>query len=291
MDFENLLNFDDSIFPTDTNWQELWIEERRKNEYLLKEKNEWMNISKQYIEIFEEEKYKTITKKETEVVKIMEMSKEIKEIKPVERFIELKEEDFIYMISREYPFISLENMKVILTKRLEVLEILKKASDEHSIGTLGAFQRIVNIFKDEENEIMIDYKKEKLKTIFKNNEKIKEEYWEFIDMEIRRFIENLIYQGKRKGLATDSIKILKNWFLENIKNPYLNENDKQMLIKNSGLTKNQVVNWFINKRVRVWRPSILKLFPNSNIEQNKEFEFLKNVDVTELKYIVEKYLE
>uniref|UniRef100_A0A452Z8N7 Homeobox domain-containing protein n=1 Tax=Aegilops tauschii subsp. strangulata TaxID=200361 RepID=A0A452Z8N7_AEGTS len=37
---------------------------------------------------------------------------------------------------------------------------------------------------------------------------------------------------------------------------YPTDSDKQMLAKQTGLTRNQVSNWFINARVRLWKPMV-----------------------------------
>jgi len=53
------------------------------------------------------------------------------------------------------------------------------------------------------------------------------------------------FKSKLPKKATD---ILKNWFLNNIQNPYPSHEAKEMLSKMTGLTRKQIQNWFTNSR-------------------------------------------
>ncbi|KAI5656104.1 hypothetical protein M9H77_24897 [Catharanthus roseus] len=56
---------------------------------------------------------------------------------------------------------------------------------------------------------------------------------------------------------------------------YPNDSEKLMLASQTGLTKNQVSNWFINARVRLWKPMIEEMykeeFADSSLESNPSF--------------------
>lgn len=57
--------------------------------------------------------------------------------------------------------------------------------------------------------------------------------------------------GKRANTrSVRKTRALKNWFSTHIDYPYPSEEDKIALSKESGLSKNQVVNWFLNARRR-----------------------------------------
>uniref|UniRef100_A0A0A9HLD9 Homeobox domain-containing protein n=1 Tax=Arundo donax TaxID=35708 RepID=A0A0A9HLD9_ARUDO len=47
---------------------------------------------------------------------------------------------------------------------------------------------------------------------------------------------------------------------ENFLKPYPSDHDKDVLAARSGLTRNQVSNWFINARVRLWKPLIEEMY-------------------------------
>lgn len=64
------------------------------------------------------------------------------------------------------------------------------------------------------------------------------------------------FKSKLPKKATD---ILKNWFLNNIQNPYPSHEAKEMLSKMTGLTRKQIQNWFTNSR-KVLSIFLIKLF-------------------------------
>ncbi|XP_031269128.1 BEL1-like homeodomain protein 11 [Pistacia vera] len=63
-----------------------------------------------------------------------------------------------------------------------------------------------------------------------------------------------------RGLPETSVSILRSWLFEHFLHPYPNESEKLMLASQTGLTKNQVSNWFINARVRLWKPMIEEMY-------------------------------
>lgn len=60
----------------------------------------------------------------------------------------------------------------------------------------------------------------------------------------------------QRGLPENSVSILRAWLFEHFLHPYPNDSDKLMLARQTGLTRSQVSNWFINARVRLWKPMI-----------------------------------
>ncbi|GAB4852081.1 hypothetical protein Ancab_016271 [Ancistrocladus abbreviatus] len=73
-------------------------------------------------------------------------------------------------------------------------------------------------------------------------------------------------QGQRqtwrpiRGLPESSVAILRAWLFEHFLHPYPNDSEKLILASQTGLTKNQVSNWFINARVRLWKPMIEEMY-------------------------------
>ncbi|GAQ78939.1 homeobox protein Meis 1 [Klebsormidium nitens] len=75
---------------------------------------------------------------------------------------------------------------------------------------------------------------------------------------------------KRGGnLPRPAVDRMGQWLRENFHHPYPTEETKQALAAETGLTVTQVSNWFINARVRIWKPALEKmrkesgLFPSS----------------------------
>ncbi|RDX88174.1 BEL1-like homeodomain protein 8, partial [Mucuna pruriens] len=60
----------------------------------------------------------------------------------------------------------------------------------------------------------------------------------------------------QRGLPERAVAILKAWLFEHFLHPYPTDTDKHMLAGQTGLSRNQVSNWFINARVRVWKPMV-----------------------------------
>lgn len=60
----------------------------------------------------------------------------------------------------------------------------------------------------------------------------------------------------RRELPPHTVAILKGWMLsrEHVKHPYPTDEDKQMLLKKTGISMKQLTNWFTNARKRIWKP-------------------------------------
>lgn len=60
----------------------------------------------------------------------------------------------------------------------------------------------------------------------------------------------------QRGLPERSVAVLRAWLFEHFLHPYPTDADKHMLATQTGLSRNQVSNWFINARVRLWKPMV-----------------------------------
>ncbi|KAL5082398.1 hypothetical protein RYX36_010819, partial [Vicia faba] len=60
----------------------------------------------------------------------------------------------------------------------------------------------------------------------------------------------------QRGFPERAVTILRAWLFEHFLHPYPTDTDKHMLAIKTGLSRNQVSNWFINARVRVWKPMV-----------------------------------
>lgn len=72
----------------------------------------------------------------------------------------------------------------------------------------------------------------------------------------------------QRGLPERSVSVLRAWLFEHFLHPYPKDSDKHMLAKQTGLTRSQVSNWFINARVRLWKPMVEEMY----LEEIKEHE-------------------
>lgn len=70
----------------------------------------------------------------------------------------------------------------------------------------------------------------------------------------------------QRGLPERSVSILRAWLFEHFLHPYPKDADKLLLARQTGLTRSQVSNWFINARVRLWKPMVEEMY----VEETKE---------------------
>nr|XP_016442736.1 PREDICTED: BEL1-like homeodomain protein 1 [Nicotiana tabacum]XP_016442743.1 PREDICTED: BEL1-like homeodomain protein 1 [Nicotiana tabacum] len=97
----------------------------------------------------------------------------------------------------------------------------------------------------------------------------------FVDNQIRQqralqqlgMIQHNAWRPQR-GLPERAVSVLRAWLFEHFLHPYPRDSDKMMLAKQTGLTRSQVSNWFINARVRLWKPMVEEMY----LEEIKEQE-------------------
>ncbi|KAI4322478.1 hypothetical protein L6164_022170 [Bauhinia variegata] len=73
----------------------------------------------------------------------------------------------------------------------------------------------------------------------------------------------------QRGLPERAVSILRAWLFEHFLHPYPKDSDKVMLAKQTGLTRSQVSNWFINARVRLWKPMVEEMYMEEVKEQEQ----------------------
>ncbi|XP_042451826.1 BEL1-like homeodomain protein 2 [Zingiber officinale] len=74
----------------------------------------------------------------------------------------------------------------------------------------------------------------------------------------------------QRGLPDRSVNILRGWLFEHFLHPYPNDSDKHLLARQTGLSRNQVANWFINARVRLWKPMVEEMYlQESKVEEEE----------------------
>ncbi|CAL0304469.1 unnamed protein product [Lupinus luteus] len=74
----------------------------------------------------------------------------------------------------------------------------------------------------------------------------------------------------QRGLPERAVSVLRAWLYDHFLHPYPTDTDKLMLAKQTGLTRSQVSNWFINARVRLWKPMVEEIHMlESQQAQNK----------------------
>lgn len=72
----------------------------------------------------------------------------------------------------------------------------------------------------------------------------------------------------QRGLPERSVSVLRAWLFEHFLHPYPSDVDKHILARQTGLSRSQVSNWFINARVRLWKPMVEEMY----LEETKEHD-------------------
>ncbi|XP_019170000.1 PREDICTED: homeobox protein BEL1 homolog [Ipomoea nil] len=72
----------------------------------------------------------------------------------------------------------------------------------------------------------------------------------------------------QRGLPERSVSVLRAWLFEHFLHPYPSDVDKHILARQTGLSRSQVSNWFINARVRLWKPMVEEMYLEEVKEQD-----------------------
>ncbi|KAI3777062.1 hypothetical protein L1987_46856 [Smallanthus sonchifolius] len=76
----------------------------------------------------------------------------------------------------------------------------------------------------------------------------------------------------QRGLPERSVSVLRAWLFEHFLHPYPSDADKHLLSRQTGLSRNQVSNWFINARVRLWKPMVEEMYQQESKEEVENHE-------------------
>ncbi|XP_074294328.1 BEL1-like homeodomain protein 4 [Silene latifolia] len=74
----------------------------------------------------------------------------------------------------------------------------------------------------------------------------------------------------QRGLPERSVNILRAWLFEHFLHPYPSDADKHLLARQTGLSRNQVSNWFINARVRLWKPMVEEMYQQESKDEDDD---------------------
>ncbi|KAI3437422.1 Homeobox domain-containing protein [Psidium guajava] len=74
----------------------------------------------------------------------------------------------------------------------------------------------------------------------------------------------------QRGLPERSVNILRAWLFEHFLHPYPSDADKHLLARQTGLSRNQVSNWFINARVRLWKPMVEEMYQQEAKDEDED---------------------
>ncbi|KAK1572209.1 hypothetical protein Q3G72_029139 [Acer saccharum] len=93
----------------------------------------------------------------------------------------------------------------------------------------------------------------------------------------QRYLQYPVWRTQR-GLPEHAVSVLKTWLFENFLHPYPTDSEKQILSQQTGLSRTQVSNWFINARVRLWKPMVEEIHKLEK-QQSQTSSEAANLDV------------
>ena len=90
------------------------------------------------------------------------------------------------------------------------------------------------------------------------------------DIQIRSRAENAKSQSRRRSnsLPAHAVDYLKAWIMspEHINHPYPTEKEKSKILADTGIDLKRLNNWFVNNRIRYWKPRIEALQKQQRVE-------------------------
>ncbi|KAF8045694.1 hypothetical protein N665_4540s0004, partial [Sinapis alba] len=90
----------------------------------------------------------------------------------------------------------------------------------------------------------------------------------------------------QRGLPENSVLILRAWLFEHFLHPYPKDSDKIMLARQTGLSRGQVSNWFINARVRLWKPMVEEIYKEEFTENDSNSSSENTPKMSEVRPVV-----
>ncbi|GJN23734.1 hypothetical protein PR202_gb11410 [Eleusine coracana subsp. coracana] len=73
-----------------------------------------------------------------------------------------------------------------------------------------------------------------------------------------------------RGLPEGSVAVLRAWLFDHFLHPYPSDSEKLRLAVSTGLSRGQISNWFINARVRLWKPMIEEMY-NDEFSSSEDY--------------------
>ncbi|CAM9452647.1 unnamed protein product [Choristocarpus tenellus] len=96
--------------------------------------------------------------------------------------------------------------------------------------------------------------------------------------------------AKRTRLPAAAVKDMRTWLHEHWHNPAPSDEEKMAFARKHNIKVKQVENWFINTRMRVWRPAMRRALEHAE-ETGSYSEFSKLLKHTEEGNVYKKFLE
>lgn len=77
-------------------------------------------------------------------------------------------------------------------------------------------------------------------------------------------------RGRSNSLPKPVVEYLKNWLWKYRDHPYPTDQEKAQMVKDTGLELTRLNNWFVNNRIRYWKPRMEALQRQKKLKQDKK---------------------
>lgn len=171
--------------------------------------------------------------------------------------IDLEDNELLKKLEEDYKGMSIKSQQEILKRKADLRHALTEAEKEFQKSIDKYSKKWKQMLAQEAQNRIITHEEKQARTQY-FSQLVQNKHLEMkktVNKSLERYIQKL---GKRKNrtLPAEASKILKEWFLNHYQHPYPSEEEKKELQEKTGLSITQINNWFINKRVRIWRPLV-----------------------------------
>ncbi|KAA8491939.1 BEL1-like homeodomain protein 5 [Porphyridium purpureum] len=83
-------------------------------------------------------------------------------------------------------------------------------------------------------------------------------------------VHQLLFRSTKSNIDLHSSNKLRLWLFDHILKPYPTKAEKKSLARQTGLSETQVANWFINIRMRFWKPLVAFICPERALVLDKD---------------------
>lgn len=258
---------------------------------ICEEKDLNKNVKERLLEFYEKIKKNTenityesmkkdVLKENSFLSAVEKVVKVVKEsMKTLEEIKEEKKEEFKLETNNQKSIIDMSAQEILLVfvGKNDGME----DKQEETNNFLTKFLDLQKIYK-EEAELLNQSKKEwieKYEKMFQNHSKVRnvtqieqDTVFKEVESKMNKILsmlkdkylskvfslqENVLMKAKKRGnLPKSAINVLKNWLYQHFLHPYPTEDEKRDISRQTNLTITQINNWFINARVRTWRPML-----------------------------------
>lgn len=175
------------------------------------------------------------------------------------------DKDFLERVVADFRSVGLSKIAALETIAHKALAGLSSLMDQRSVISpvssqerAAKEQHVRHCFEEQTQHMMNNVRHHLVEFLAEENQKVADRPR---SGEQQRFIDGSNSNSNRDGdnarskkLPAAAVEFFKTWLVEHMDNPYPTEDQKTEWSRRFGISTAQCSNWFINARVRTWRP-------------------------------------